>query len=201
MRMRIALLVLMLSSGVATADELPIAVAVNCPCWWPHAGSIGGSAYVGVTKEDAIRLNVASYSNHGDAIAGVFSDDGDDSIRSGRITDVGIGWTSYSGGLWSGFTYELGVLRRARNLRTEDMFAAPQVVATDTATYAGRIQLGWSWLFGKHVFVAAAIGLSMGWEHGSETTDDYADRPMPVPHHVSRADLSGEGYLRFGYAL
>jgi hypothetical protein len=198
--------VLVLSPAVAAAapdPALPLALAVNLPFGWQDATSVAGSAYVGVTDHDAVRINVASYRNldNGDAIGEIlFHGDGDESIRTGRTTDVGVAWTSYSHALWSGFTYELGVVRRAKSIRTDDDNATPESTATTTTTYAARAHVGWSWLFGRHVFVAAAVGISLGYERGTETTIADLLMPSPVAHDVSRSAMSAEGYLRIGVA-
>lgn len=198
--MRIALLLLLVSSTAAADPE--VAFAVNAPLGWPSGNSVAGSFYVGLTDHDAIRANVASYaytaSAIGTVIAPALGGDGDEGSYSGRTTDVGLAWTNYSRRLFDGFTYELGVLRRARDWRSEDEFATPQIKITKTATYAGRAQVGWSWMIGDHAFVAAAVGLSLGYEHGHETWDRELDS-MPTNHPVSRADLQPEGYLRIGF--
>lgn len=195
-----------LAATPAAADVLdtPFSVGINCPCWWPSGDSIAGSLGIGVTANDAIRLNVASYTNHsglgvavGDAF---FGGDGDDVEHSGRILDVGVAWTNYSRALWQGFTYELGLLRRAHDMRDDDTFSTSQTVTTHTATYAFRAQVGWSWLLGKHVFIAAAVGLSLGTERGTETITPDFGGSMPMTTDVSRIALSGEGYLRIGFA-
>jgi hypothetical protein len=200
-----SLVIVVFAASDATAEpDLRVAAAVNFPLMWQNTESVAGSLYVGLTDRDALRFNVASYRHHssvvGDLLSiAVFDGDGDESSRSGRILDLGAAWTNYSRRLWSGFTWELGALVRIRDIRVTDDFATPEILATDTTTYAARGQLGWSWLIGNHVFVATAVGLSLGYERGTETADRTYD-PMPVASSVSRATVSGEAFLRFGLA-
>lgn len=215
--MRRVLLVVLLGASAAVAEPadppprppasdphgLPFALGVNLPFGWGEAASVGASLFVGVTEHDAVRANFATYRYlggvPGDLIALAVGGDGDDSARTGRTTDLGIAWCRYPRQLWSGLTYELGLLRRAGDLRAEDELAAPPIVATDTTTYAGRVQVGWSWLLEDHLFIAVAIGASLGYETGTEVSDDVL-HPMPTTHDVARYDVSGEGYLRLGFA-
>ncbi len=180
------------------------AIAVNFPLGWVGGKSVAGSAYVGVSQHDAIRLNVARYENTasavGEIIAVAAGGDGDEAERSGRTLDVGVGIVHYSRALWDGFTLEAGALRRARDIRVTDTNASPAVVATDTTTYGCRALVGWSWLVHKHVFIATAVGGSAGIETGSEYTENYTGGMMKTSK-VDRTDVSFEGYLRFGGAF
>jgi hypothetical protein len=70
------------------------------------------------------------------------------------------------------------------------------VVTTRTKTIAGRALAGWSLLLGGHVFASVSLGLSIGYERGSETVHDYP--AMPVTRSVARVDPSVEGFVRIG---
>ena len=189
------------STGVR---KVPIAVGVNFPLNWGSADSVAGSIYVGVTAQDAIRVNVASYANHSALVADLINvaagGDGDEASRSGRTNDVGVGLVHYSRALWDGFTFELGALRRARNIRVSDEFASPAVVSTNTTTYAARALVGWSWLIHHHAFISVAAGMSSGYEYGTERTENDLGE-MKTSAHVDRSNAAFEGYLRFGGAF
>ncbi|MEO8705005.1 MAG: hypothetical protein ABI867_33440 [Kofleriaceae bacterium] len=176
----------------------PVAVGVNVPFRWPDGNSIAVSLSVGLAKHHAIRANVASYEYTdaiGDAVAALAGGE-NESSRSGRITDVGIGYVNYSRELWSGFMLEVGALRRAKDIsaRRDDT----ENYDTKSTTYSGRVMIGWSWLISHHVFVAAAVGASFGLERGSEITRTDSNPAMPVTTDVDRATGVGEAYLRIG---
>jgi hypothetical protein len=186
-------------TGVTTT--IPVAIGVNFPTGWADANSIAGSLYVGVTKKDAIRVNAASYrytsSAVGDLIGLAYGADGDEASRSGRITDLGVGFVHYSRGLWDGLTVEVGALRRAKEIRINDSAVSLATVATTSTTYAGRALLGWSWLIKRHAFIAFAVGMSLGIEHGTDHTETTFRMPM-MTVDIDRTAIGGEGYLRFG---
>lgn len=185
-------------------DHLPIAIGMNLPLRWGDAASIGGSFYIGVGKQLAIRANLATWKYNDDAasaLAGLFGAESEGSY-GGRITDVGAGLVWYSHRLWDGFTLEGGLLHRDKDIHTQDEFATPEYVATNTTTYAARGLVGWSWLLGEHVFVAAAFGASAGREVGSETTGSMSiPGAMLTTKDVSRWDIAPEGYIRIGGAF
>ncbi len=185
-------------------DHLPIAIGMNLPIRWGDAASIGGSFYVGVSKHLAIRANIATWKYNDDAASAIVAVLGEETEGSfgGRITDVGAGVVYYSHRLWDGFTLEGGLLHRDRDIHTNDEFATPEYVATETTTYAARGLVGWSWLFGDHVFVAVAFGASAGREIGSETTGSMSTPgAMLTTKDVSRWDVAPEGYIRIGGAF
>jgi hypothetical protein len=76
---------------------------------------------------------------------------------------------------------------------------ARQLVATDTAIYAGRGLFGWSWYWDPF-FLSVAIGLSIGYERGDETSADEF-RDMVVEKRVHRMTSGGETYFRLGFAF
>jgi hypothetical protein len=182
---------------------LPVAIGVNFPANWRSAESVAASVYIGVTRQDAIRLNVASYANHTSALVDVIGlaagGDGDESSRNGRINDVGVGLVHYSHSLWDGFTFELGALRRARDIRVTDDFAPAKILSTNTTTYAARALFGWSWLVKQHAFIAFGVGMSCGLERGTEHIDNGPSEMKT--QDVDRSDVAFEGYLRFGGAF
>lgn len=189
------------------SPRLPIAIAVNLPLMWKDAESIAGSLYVGLTKRLAVRGNVASYKYHGGmmtlagSIAAIPSGGGDEGEHEGRINDVSVGVVGYSNKMWDGFTMEASLMRRAKDVRTTDDFSVPGFIATESTTYAVRALVGYSWLIGDHVFVAFALGMSGGHEHGSETTRMSLYTSGAETKSVSRWETSAEGYLRFGAAF
>ncbi|HSR98724.1 MAG TPA: hypothetical protein VLM79_16825 [Kofleriaceae bacterium] len=188
----------------AVSSRRSLAISTNLPLMWKDAASIAGSVYVGVSRRHAIRANVASYKNSvsgaaGDAIVGLLGGEGEASF-TGRTTDVGLSWIFYPDRVWSGWTLELGALRRARDIAVNDDNRTPQRVATDTTTYAVRAMVGWTWLIQQRVFIAAGAGLSVGRETGTETTSSDFDR-MTTRTSVARRDVTAEGYLRFGVAF
>lgn len=192
-------------SSVAAKVERPqIAISTNAPFMWPH--SVSGSLAVGFKTHHAIRANVASYENGGDIgvlIGDLFFDgDGSDATAKGRNLDVGLSYMVYPRRHWDGFFVEAGALVRRKHKDVTDEFASPEIVITDTTTFAARGHIGWSWLVGNHVFIQFAIGASTGHETGRETTGSvlYPERMMET-HDVSRPATSAEGFFRIGGAF
>jgi len=196
-RMRsLAVVAILVRTAAASPD---VAVAVNAPSGWLDAGSVAGSAYVGLSEHQALRVNAATYAYTQSAAMELFIaalGGEDEASRSGRFVDVSAGWMYFSNRLWSGFTVELGVLGRARDTTIDDSNASPAVVHTTTHTLAGRALIGWSWLIYDRAFIAVGAGLSAGYEAGSETTE-----PMTTTRAVGRSAINAEGYLRFGFAF
>ena len=186
----------------AAARHVPIAFGTNLPILWRDADTIAASLYVGASDHHAIRANIASYEAHepvvGDAIAAILADsDGCECSMSGRTTDVGIGWVYYPRSLWSGFMFEAGALRRARDVSVHDSNKTPERVTTRTTVYAARAMIGWSWSIGRHMFVATGVGLSVGRESGHEILETDYNR-MRTRESVERLAVTGEAYLRVG---
>ncbi len=210
MRSVIALVLILVSSPVAaeplqTTSKTEVAITVNQPFRWLDGGSIAVSGYVGLAAHHAMRANVSRYdytSNLvGDLIAGLHGDDGNESLYQGHLTDVGVAWIYFPRRLWSGFSFEAGLLGRHRNTSVEDDFATPAIVETRSMTIAGRAMLGWNWLIARHMFVSLAFGVSAGYETGKETTAQTLFEPMFTAHDVGRMHVSGEGFLRLGAAF
>lgn len=183
------------------AHRASVAFGTNLPFLWADGDTVAASLYLGASRHHAIRINVASYASHGaavgDAIAGLFGSDGSESSHSGRTTDFGIGWVYYPRSLWSGPMIEAGALQRSRDVSVDDWNRRPEHVTIRTTIYAARTLIGWSWLLGRHVFVAAGAGFSVGRESGTETY--RSDFPaMVADHHVARVDVAPEAYLRVG---
>jgi hypothetical protein len=192
--------------GLASAaSHVPVALGTNLPFLWKDGDTLAASLYVGLSEHGAIRANVASYRSHApvasDAIGAVlFDSDGSEASFSGRTTDVGIGWVYYPRSLWDGFLLEAGALRRARDISVHDSNRTPERVTTTTTVYAARALIGWSWLLGRHVFVATGVGLSVGHESGAEIFETE-DNHMTTRESVSRTAVTGEAYLRIGAAF
>jgi hypothetical protein len=208
-------IVALLDAGAARADDTPVsaesqaprihlALGINSPLSWIESFSRGASLYVGFAGRHALRANLARHSYHSSVATTVVTiaagSDGDEASYAGHITDTGLAWVYYPRGKWSGWTCELGILRRARDHRNRDEFAMPEVVETRTTSYAGRAMLGWTWQTSRYIFVAIAAGGSIGRESGSETTQRHAGE-TPMRASVSRTDLELEGLLRVGAAF
>lgn len=191
-------------SSVRSAVERPqLAIGTNAPFMWPH--SVSGSVAVGFKTHHAIRANVASYENSGaiGVLVGdvFFNGDGSDAISKGRNLDVGLSYMMFPRRLWDGFFVEAGALIRDTHKDVTDELASPEIVITDTTTFAARGHIGWSWLVGNHFFIQAAIGASAGHESGRETTASVFSDSMMETHDVSRSATSAEGFFRIGGAF
>ena len=189
-------MILCVIAGTAHAQR--VTVAVNPPFrWadWVEGTAFAGTASLGVTDHNALRANVATYSNIGYLFEEVrdFAES-DGRQPEGRITDLGLGWTYYPRALWDGLSLEAGALARFRDKRD-----VPST-ARDSYTIAGRALVGWSWMFSNRVFVAVAAGFSIGRESGTKTFFPEAPQ-MPVTSHVARLDITGESYVRIGFAI
>jgi hypothetical protein len=186
-------------------DEQPLAIAVNPPFRWPGADAVAASGYARLTEHQVLRINASSYDFNGnpagDLIAILAGGDGDEASHSGRVTDVGAGWMYFPRRRWSGITFELGILRRARAIRVEDEFAADEIVETDTDTWAGRGLVGWSWLIDHRIMISVAGGVSVGYELGHEIVTPSSFDPMPTRRGVRRTDVAGEAFMRIGVAF
>jgi hypothetical protein len=188
--------------SLAVADR-EVAVTTNVPLRWSEASSIAGSLHVAVAKRHAIRANVISH-EHQPATWQVAADilkrgEGEFGRHEGRTTDIGIGWVYYPSEMFRGFMLEVGALRRARDNRVSDDFRTPEVTARQTTTHAGRLMLGSSWVWWKHVFFAWGIGASLGRETGTETFQDRQYPPtMERTQAVHRGTFELEGYFRLG---
>jgi hypothetical protein len=176
------------------APPLQMALATNFPAIWPH--SIAGSLYVALSRHQLIRANFAYHEN-----LGVLLPVEDETSHEGSITDLGVGWSWYPRRNWSSLSLEVGPLLRIRD--TTDSPEYDLSVRRDTTTVAGRGLVGWSWMLGSHVFIAAAVGMSVGYETGDQTLTPNFDSPSQtiIKSHVRRMQTDPEAYLRFGVAL
>jgi hypothetical protein len=186
------------------SGDMHLAIGVNAPLGWSDGSALGASVYVGLGEHHALRANLARYNYSSGVlpiIGAILTDsDGDEASYRGQIQDVGLAWVYHPRGWMQGFLVELGVLRRARDVRVSDEAAIPAVVATSTTSYAGRVLVGRSWLISRHFFFSVAVGVAAGGEAGFETTQRDETR-MPVTRHVWRSDVSSEGLLRLGAAF
>lgn len=210
--------IVLAGAGIARADEAApvaapappiaslgssIAIGTNLPMMWTHGFSVAGSLSVSLSARHALRVNVASYAYDNElneVLSGLAG--GDDYVaRDGRTTDVSLSWVFYPRWMWDGFLVELGVLRRSIDVTMrddEDLGSAALPVTEWKATeYAGRAMIGWSWRLDRHFFIATAVGLSNGWQSGTEEERSTNGRQrMATP--IARDAGSLEGYLRFG---
>ena len=217
MRLVVCLPLLAIWASTAAADpsadgsslelkDVPIAIGVNSPFSWikdkalrgDQGRGFGVSAYVGLARHHAVRANYASYPEDGPSLSIIGEVMGGESASySGTIDDLGLAYVWYPRRLWSGPTFELGVLRRAKNTSTSDEIRG--TTETDTIDYAARGMVGWSWRFG-YFYVAVAIGVSAGRERGYEVnTPDSSE--MKTRQTVDRTGVDTEGYLRLGFAF
>jgi hypothetical protein len=189
----------------ASEETVAVAIAVNPPFRWKDGDGVAASGYIGFRKHHVIRLNVASFANHGNIAGNLIAlglgQDGDEGFHSGRTTDVGIGWQYFRDDLFDGFSIEVGAFRRAIDIRAEDEFDSPEVRATKATGYAVRALFGWSWLFSKRAFIATALGLSAGHYKGTNTTADHVYEPQYMNEDFETDELGAELYLRFGVAF
>ncbi|HUJ62272.1 MAG TPA: hypothetical protein VLX92_27380 [Kofleriaceae bacterium] len=186
----------------AAADPAPPAVAFNEPIGWPSGVSVAGSVYLGVSARQVLRVNLASYEQivggFGDLVSGLAGGDGAD--RAGHTTDVGVGWLGFPRRAYDGAMVEAGVIYRHRDLAVTDEDAMYEYDATRSDEVAARALVGWSWLFTRRVFVSLAVGVSAGYEFGSETARALDEDPL-MTARVSRWRVDGETCLRFGVVL
>ena len=69
-----------------------------------------------------------------------------------------------------------------------------------STTYAGRLLLGYSWLFRKRAFAALGLGVSMGRATGTRVTDNDDNDP-PMTERFLHRESEVELYARIGVAL
>lgn len=184
-------------------DRIAVALAANLPFFWSDAQSVGVSGYIGFARQHALRLNVATHRYSAPAL-GIIADlaaDGDEGSYSGRITDLGIGYQYFTKGMFDGWTFEAGVLRRALDTRVEDEYAPKAIVETDAAAYAVRGFVGYSWLWQQRLFVSLNVGASVGRYAGTERTASSTYMPEYRTEDFVRVKAAGEAYLRFGLAF
>jgi hypothetical protein len=183
------------ASASATEEKIAVGIAVNPPLQWGGGTSVGVSGYIGFAEHHAIRMNVATWL-HGQTYLGELA--AGEAIFSGRITDVGAGYQYYTRGLFEGITLEGGLLRRAIDTREQDENATPAIVETKGTGVLARALVGYSFLIGKHVFLAPAIGMSMGRYAGTERTAATDYMPQFETHDFVRYEPAFEAYFRIG---
>lgn len=189
-------------ASTTTASRPQLALAVNPPFRWKDGAALAASVYVGFGQHHAIRANVAryDYTSGTNVLIGdlFFGGDGDDASRDGRYMDVGASYTYFPRKLWSGLMLEAGVFVRDSDTVTDDEFASPEYVEVHSKTFGARGHIGWSWLVHNRVFVSVAVGIARGHEIGKEVTSKSSYDLMLETHDISRAVMSGEGFVRIG---
>lgn len=191
------------AAAAASAVEAPparYAVAMNGPLSW-LIGSLSGSVYVRITDNLVASANIATSQNT--APGGVLGAIESETAYGGSIFDVEVGVVWYPmRRAWDGLTLEIGAIRRERNVSVWPEFDSK--ILTRSTEYGGRTMIGWSWLMGRHAFIAIAGGISRGYETGVNT-DTHNDQAMPGPptttrfRHFERTEA--EGYMRVGIAF
>jgi hypothetical protein len=189
------------SAAARETSENPVAIGVNSPVGW-YRGTFGASLYVGFAGHHAVRGNFTRYEDSESPLllAASLAAGAEGTSHSGPVTDYGISYVWYPRALWSGIMFEVGALRRDRDIlvRHEDFD-----VATRSTTYAVRGMVGWSWTIRGRAFVAAAVGFSSGRETGSETVTKEVGLSghMSETSSIKRQQPDGEAYLRIGFTL
>ncbi len=178
-----------------TEEKIAVGIAVNPPLQWGGGTSVGVSGYIGFAEHHAIRINVATWL-HGQTYLGELA--AGEAIYSGRITDVGVGYQYYTRGLFEGITLEGGLLRRAIDTREQDEFSDVAIVETKGTGFLARALVGYSFLIGKHVFLAPAVGMSVGRYAGTERTAATDYMPQFETHDFVRYEPAFEAYFRIG---
>jgi hypothetical protein len=192
------------ADAVVSRLEPPLtaAIAVNPPVGW-DGSAVAASAYLGVARHHALRLNVARYAHRaniaGELIAIADGGDGDEAYRIGSTFDIGIGYQYFPRRIYDGLSLEVGVLVRSVDHTTEDEFASPERMVTRGMGVAGRALIGWSWLVADRVFVATAAGAALGYFVGDETRTDTLFEGMETTGSYGRREVSVEGYVRIGF--
>ncbi|HEX8108274.1 MAG TPA: hypothetical protein VF516_11130 [Kofleriaceae bacterium] len=183
-----------------TSVDHSITIATNLPFLWAQGYSIAGSVSVNLSAHHAIRANVASW-QYDNIVAGLHAAEGGGDFvpGDGRTTDIALSWVFYPRRLWDGFLLEVGALHRSRDVtwKDDDDLASFPFTERRTRMDAGRVMIGWSWRINPYLFIATAVGLSDGWEVGSEAerrADGSTARTTPIAQQAG----SLEGYLRFG---
>lgn len=191
-------------TGTAPAEEQDVVIgfAVNSPLGWRDANSVGFSAYIGFADRHALRLNVAhyKYDAFGPAVVGLAGIE-DEASRAGGTTDLSASYQYYPRGLFDGFFVEGGVMSREIEKRYEDEHAMPAILEKTSDGVAGRALVGWSWLWSKRVFAAAAVGAAMGRYEGTERSAMTTFEPEYRTESFVRYEPSFEAYLRIGLAM
>ena len=184
----------------AHADATGFALSVNPPVGWATGDAVAGTASVGLTERHAIRLNAASYAPRPGLLSAFVEDS---ASYSGRITDLAIGWQYFPRALYHGMSLELDLLGRGHDTQViEESGASRADLATESRTLAMRAQVAWTWRF-EWLFVAAGVGLSYGYETGTETElPSYdGDDSKLMSRSVERFDLATEGFVRIGFVI
>ena len=185
---------LVMFTATAHAEPPAVAISVNAPVMWLRGTSIASSVYVGTGARTALRFNVAR-SEMSESFLGALG--GSDEVGEKQTLDLGAGYVFYPDGRLTGLSYELGALVRDRDRHTNDGLS-DRFSASDTRTLAARALVGFS-AYGaaSHLFIAGAIGASLGYRRGDGITQDT----METPTHLSDAVFEMEAYLRFGVVL
>lgn len=167
----------------------PVALAVNLPLQWGHA--VGGSVRVGINDHHAVLGDFSRYEP--EYVFSLFRGDG---ANYGRNVDSSISWGYFPRKVFSGASFEVGVLYRDRVNQNDGQSAADNY-DIHSRIVAAQGLIGWSWRVGNNFYVTAAVGASYGYDRSTVQDFNHTYETTSLP----RFDASPEGYLRFGVVV
>jgi hypothetical protein len=179
----------------ADAHKIPFGFSLNPLGWilyFDKIASVSTSAYVGLDHHHAVRPNFTWYTFGGPMLHALLIG----STPRGRMLEAGISWVWYPRRLWDGFMIEAGVVYRNGDLTLASDISDQGDSFAEDNSLAARAMIGWSWLLGKHVFVAVAAGVSAGY------VSRHVTPPAPEPaYDRSGRAIAAESYLQLGLAF
>lgn len=172
----------------APADH-PVALTVNLPFLW--GSSVGVSAVIAVNDHHAVRFNGSRYVKL--FLSWTASED---SGPFGHNYDGSVSWIYYPRKVFTGATVEVGALYRDRAEEYFYSMGRNDNYDIESRILAGQAFVGWNWRLGGTLYVATAVGASVGYEKGTNTFRDSVGKY--VTENVAASHVGAEGYLRFG---
>lgn len=173
----------------AVLADHPVALAVNLPLMW--GASVGVSATVAVADHHAVRFNGSRYDKL--FLTWLASEDG---APTGRNYDGSVSWIYYPRKVFTGATVEVGALYRDRAEEYFYSMGRNDNYDIESRILAGQAFVGWNWRLGGTLYVATAVGASLGYEKGTNKFRD--NNGQNVTENVAESHVGAEGYLRFG---
>ena len=166
-----------------------VALAVNLPLMW--GSSVGVSATVAVADHHAVRFNGSRYDK---LFLTWFMTE--DVVPTGRNYDGSVSWIYYPRKVFTGATVEVGALYRDGAEEYFYLGGRNNNYDIESRILAGQAFVGWNWRLGGTMYVATAVGASVGYEKGKNTFLD--ENRQSVTETVGKSHVGTEGYLRFG---